>query len=84
MRLLRKLLERIDANLEGNVERHLRLAGIPEPRRSMSPSQVIDQHLLPAQRLERIGTFPCCDCCPPGCTEAHRDPCDRHQGGGVA
>ena len=84
MGILRRLLERIDEQLVCDTERHLRLAGLPEQRRSLTPSQVIDQHLLPTQRVERIGTFPCCDCCPPGCTETHRDPCDRHQGGDIA
>lgn len=82
MSLIARWLDKLEARTAREVDLHLVRAGIPEPRRSLTPSQVIDQHLF--ANVERIGTWSCCECCPPGCTEAHRDPCDRHQAGDIA
>lgn len=77
MKLLRRVLARIDANLEGSVERHLRLAGIPEPR-SVSPDEVIAAH-LPSRFRVASGPYPCCAECqvisPIKCEGPHWTPC---------
>lgn len=54
----------------------------PNPRTfTRTPDQLLRLHTAPA-RVERIGTYACCDCC--GCGEVHRDACSLHQNSALA
>lgn len=87
MRLLRRVLARIDENLT-DFDQPLTVV-IPQPR-SVSPDELISRHL--AQRgyhlVEEVGSWDCCECCraysQEPCPAIHRRPCDRHQSGDAA
>jgi hypothetical protein len=79
MNIFRRLLTYIDNQTGTALDRHLELA-LP----SRSPDQVVGRFLPSRQQVEQIGSHPCCACCPPACTEVHRDACPVHQSGALA
>lgn len=74
MRLLRRVLARIDENLT-DFDRPLAVV-IPQPR-AAGPAE-------PRRPFEVAGYWSHCSCCPRGCMDVHRDGCDLHQSDDVA